>query len=462
MNNASFLSKQTLIKYKIEIIIFLTVFIVYSFFTFLKILNHLPVQNLAADQYFQIANNLINSSIFSLDGLSPTALRMPGYPFFLTILFRIFHNWWAILLVQNMISALTALFIYLISKKWLSFGYAITASFIWALEPYAIDSSQQFLTETLYTFILVSSVLFFLKYKDFIGKKIFITSILGLMLAILTYIKPVSLFLPIIYALSLIKNNFSKKTFIQITSLLFVYIALLFPWAFRNYSLFGSWQLSADNASSFYITILDFQAKKEGIGTGPSDIPAQSEFPKFAESGNLSKTNQEFQRGISFVISNSFSFSKFYSKKLIKSVTVTSWWGSIRNSIMGKAGEANYHNKVNNALINFDWGEISNFSSKEIVAAIIMIFGAIFWAIILLLSFIGVIYLFKISPLETRPVLILSVGIIAYLILSANLAAPSAMPRYRLPASPFMIIFAITGFSYLIKKISPFGQPPAE
>jgi len=383
---------------------------------------------------------------------------MPGYPLFLAISFTIFKSWWVILFIQHIMSGLSAVLLYLIAKKWFSSKLAVIIALIWAFEPYAIDISSQFLTETLYTFLLLFLVFVFLRCKEHFDKTSFIL-FTSSTLALLIYIKPVSFLLPVVFAITLIyqqkkshlKALISKDTLIQISSLFIIIFLLLSPWLYRNYSIFGKWQLSSDNASSLYITTLLFEADKEGLRHKP-DVPEESEFPRFIESGNLSKTQLQIKSAVDVILTEPILFGKFYFRNLIVGTTSSSWWGSIRNLIKGTSGQVNYHKEVKNAILELNIKKISNFPSKELVSAIIMISGTIFWAVTLLFSILGAIILFKKSDTNTRPHIILITGIILYLLLIGNMAAGD-MVRYRFSASPFIIMLAISGLFALTKKI---------
>lgn len=464
MNNTSFLSKQTLTKYKTEILIFLIVFIVYSFFTFLKIANHLPVASLAADQYFQIANNLANHSIFSLDGLSPTALRMPGYPFFLSILFKIFHNWWAILLIQNIISGLSAILLYQLAKIWLTPKLSLITTFIWALEPYSIDISSQFLTETLYIFFILIITFIFIFYKEKINNYFFL-SIIATISAILIYIRPSSIFLPICFLiplnLSLLREKLFKKIIIQSSLFLLIIVIFLSPWFLRNYQIFKIWQLSSDNTSSIYITALTFQKITKENDVSPK-IDNQ-EMQKFLQSGEVKNSDQNIPKlktAIKIILNKPFDFLKFYTKYSIKGLYSSSWWGSARNLIKGSSGEINYHKEVLNTVSQFNIPQILNFSPKEIGALIIMISGALFWGITFILFLTGEFLLLqKTKKLKDYQYFIWINIIIIYIMLLGNLAIDVSgggdIIRYRFIASPFIIMLAIYAISNLRSIINP-------
>jgi len=447
---------------KTELLIFFSVFIVYSFFTVLKIANGIPIEGLSADYYIQIAENLSKSFFFSLDGINPTALRMPGYPLFLAIIFTIFKNWWAVLFIQHAIAGISAVLLYIISKKWLNKSWAITASLIWAFEPYALDISSQFFTEPIYVLMLLIMTLLFIRLKDKIKNPKYFIYIITILLAILTYIRPTSLFMPIIFIGIIIYDNklkdsnfphylFSKKILTKIALILMLYISLLFPWSFRNHINFKSWQLSSDSASSIYITAQQFSEGKKGIENIPTEIYEESGLPKFKESGLLDKTSLAIKKSAEIILSHPLDFALFYTEHLLTDTIGSSWWGSIRNLIKGTSGQINYHQEVKNAILDFNIKEIISFSSKEMVATIIIISGIIFWIVTLLFSVLGAIILFKKSDTNTKPYIILITGIILYLLLIGNMAVGD-MVRYRFSASPFIIMFAISGLLALLKK----------
>lgn len=453
-------------KYKTEIVIFFLVFIVYSFFTILKIANNLPIEGLSADYYLQIAQNIVESFSFSLDGINPTALRMPGYPLFLAIGFFIFKNWWSVLFLQHAIAGLSAVMLYLISKRWLNRFWAIMASLIWAFEPYAIDISSQFFTEPIYILLLLITVFIFIQYKDKIINPKYFLFIIASLSATLTYIRPTSLFLPVVFAITIIyadrkvekinflnKNNiFSKKTLISLCIIFSIYIALLFPLSLRNYLTFNSWQFSSDNASSIYITASQFEAEQKGFKNTIAEVPEESGLPKFKESGQLNKTSETIAKSIKIILSRPLDFTVFYIKHLLLDNIGSSWWGSLRNLIKGTSGQVNYHKEVKNAILNFNMEDIVHFSLKEKIATIIMTSGTIFWILTLLFAILGAIIMLKKSDINTKPFIILIVSLIIYLILIGNMAGGD-MIRYRFHASPFIIMFAISGLLACVKKI---------
>lgn len=435
---------------KTELLIFFSVFIVYSFFTILKIAGNLPLEGLSADYYIEIAENLSKSFSFSLDGINPTALRMPGYPFFLAVIFSIFKNWWAVLFIQHTIAGLSAVLLYLISKKWLSKSWAIAVSLMWAFEPYSIDISSQFFTENLYTFFLLFLIYIFINYKDKINLKLFIL-LVSFLLAILTYIRPSTIFLPLVFMIAMIwrdKNILKNRTLI-ILCIAPLYLIFLMPWSLRNHSLFQSYALSSDNASSFYISITTAsQIQNDHLG--------YSEFRQFADSGQIKKTNELWKEATILLLKNPTPFIKAYSKNLFLGATSSYWWGSLRNLSKGSSGQVNYHKEVLDSLLDLDLKSIKDFSLKEVISATTMISGEIFWISIWILAFIGIYFLYKESILPKHQ-LFLFVAIIFYMVLMGSMAIDPTgrgdMGRYRFPSSPLLIFLAINGFYRLNKEI---------
>lgn len=437
-------------KNKTEIIIFLGVFLVYSFFTALKITHGsfgAIIRAGATDYYFDIANNLAKHNIFGLDDLKPTALRMPIYPVFLALIFKIFGTWWAVFFVQNAIAGLSAVFLYLIARKWLTQTWAIAVSLVWVFTPYSMDVASQFLTETLYEFFLILAVYFFIEYKDKIRPMIFAAS-LAFLLAILIYIKPISLLLPIVFALAINYPRPAKTKIYQTAALLAVFAILLFPWLLRNYLIFGTWQLSSDNSSSLYATAMFFEAKKQGLESVNRDKPEKSEFGRFAESGNLIKTPSQFKSAVKIIMSDPLNFTKFYLEYALKNFG-SSWWGSLKNLIYGTMGTVNYHPTVTRAIWHFDWLTILKFSAKEIIAFIVMFLGIAFWCLMFIFGAIGAIKFYRQADAANRAFLILLIAVSFYFLFVGNLATGDAI-RYRFPATPFIILLAVYGINSIL------------
>jgi 4-amino-4-deoxy-L-arabinose transferase-like glycosyltransferase len=133
-----------------------------SFFLFatlaamaLRLLFILGVPAITADSfvYGDIAKNWLEHGIYGLSGLtriSPTDIRLPGYPAFLALVFRIFgmEHYRAALLLQMVVDVATCFIIADLARRLLSSRAAKVAFLLSALCPFLANYAGAGLTET--------------------------------------------------------------------------------------------------------------------------------------------------------------------------------------------------------------------------------------------------------------------------------------------------------------------------
>jgi 4-amino-4-deoxy-L-arabinose transferase-like glycosyltransferase len=113
--------------------------------------------------YDDIAKNLLNHGTFALttmEGIRPTLVRLPGYPFFLAFIFAIFgqDNFRAVTLVQAIIDLGTCVLVCDIARRTISERAARMAFLIAALCPFIATYTATPLTEVPSIFFLTLSL----------------------------------------------------------------------------------------------------------------------------------------------------------------------------------------------------------------------------------------------------------------------------------------------------------------
>ncbi len=224
-----------------------------------------------ADQlfYLQSAQNLATENRYLMDGF-PTAYWPVGYSFFLSLFFK-FSNYFSSdsLLVfiqcsQAILSSLSALLIYLIAKKRMSFSFAALAGLLYAFYPAAIAMAASFWSETLFVFFLLIAFYFSTRFDpqnkptvpsdiQSMYAKISLGILSGLAIGLAAYVRPTALlYLPF---LSLNKTLWDfKYQFKVILVRGMVAMLLLLPWALRNHQLLGHWvPVSTNFGPNLYI-----------------------------------------------------------------------------------------------------------------------------------------------------------------------------------------------------------------
>jgi 4-amino-4-deoxy-L-arabinose transferase-like glycosyltransferase len=115
--------------------------------------------------YLLLAKNIASHAVFSLstsqDALIPTASRAPLYPVLIGAL------WWGdsaplstVFFLQAVLGSLTVLLVYLIARDYLSRTVALISALGMAVGPLSCHYTGTVLTETLFTFLMTSAVIF--------------------------------------------------------------------------------------------------------------------------------------------------------------------------------------------------------------------------------------------------------------------------------------------------------------
>lgn len=160
--------------------------------------------------------------------------RTPGYPFFISLIYRLFGTGQMPVFVIQIIINLASIYLtYLIGSMMFGQITGIFAAFVLCIDPDFIYHIFDILTETLFTFLLLLSIYLMLLF-DRTGS-IAYSILIGLTLAAMTYIKPGAGLLPVIYCLFL--------PFYEMIHLSFFYLAPLLLWMLRNYFEYGFFRL---------------------------------------------------------------------------------------------------------------------------------------------------------------------------------------------------------------------------
>lgn len=160
----------------------------------------------------------------------------PAYEYFLAGLYSVFGiHYEVVWIVQAILHALSAWFLYKISiliftEKGETIG--LIAAVIYGFHPDLIEASAMLLTETLYLFLTVLTVYFFVKvYQE---RAWFWTSALAIVLALGILARPpLILLVPIICFL-----YFTRKQWVNQILFICLFLLCLTPWSIRNYQIY--------------------------------------------------------------------------------------------------------------------------------------------------------------------------------------------------------------------------------
>lgn len=198
--------------------------------------------------------------------------RPPGYPLFLAALYKISaQNYLLVKIIQALMGALTCYFIMKICQKIFDRKTGYIAFILAIINPFLISFTGLLLSETLFTFLFIASMLTLVLFDRTNLKRYLVSSALLLALSALT--RPIAvLFVPFLFIYLFFRSNkdpFSRVKDPAIFAICF--ICIIMPWTVRNYLVYREFilinnfpGLMVANANNKYaIKILDSKTKRE-------------------------------------------------------------------------------------------------------------------------------------------------------------------------------------------------------
>ncbi len=447
---------------KLFAIIFLTVFIIQAavYFTFQYLdKNHdldgnpdyaFPIHGQDSPEFFALAQNLKNNGSFSLDGVNAETFRTPGYPFFVSFFQNDSGSLSGAVFAQIILSALSAILIFLIAQKFLNRKLAALSAFIFGLWPSTIFHSVILLPDMPFVFFLLASIylLFFVPERNF--KTL---ALGGISLGVAALLRPVAIYLPIVLILFMAFETIKyhvpwRRAGVSITLFLLGFLIAVAPWIIRNRLATGTLIFSSVSAYNFArYNIPEFLAFKYGPDSREvldyrEKIEAAS--PEQARSTQYSseakKISQLYLKEniVNYSIYHLASTAKFFLSSSIRYLALQFNVPELQSRL----GLSSDSPDILSALAHKDFPLVLKTLRTQTIISLDRA----------LMIFVTVLTLAALFIKKHRFYVLLFLVIIIYF---ALLTGPVAIPRYRLPVEPFLIILAIHALSFgsaLVKK----------
>ncbi len=198
--------------------------------------------------YWQIAYNVKEYGIFSQSyelPIEPDYYRTPLYPLFIILAESVQIETYPIIFLQIVLGVAATFYTYKLSKA-ISNNLFIAniAALFMALDVPNIVMNNIVMTETLFTFLLLITFYYFVRYMQTNERKLLLLSAVLCGLTILC--RPIGFFLPVFFSAFLLIKFWSekKKAFINIILFSIITIIMISPWLLRNKSTFGHYFMS--------------------------------------------------------------------------------------------------------------------------------------------------------------------------------------------------------------------------
>jgi hypothetical protein len=208
---------------------------------------------MAVEPYSIIAKNILSGKGY-VDNDNPNRINFERLPLYVYFLVGVYEIWgpelWKLQIVQAVLDTLSCLFIFIISMRIFHNDRvsALLAAFLYAVYFKMINLASRPLTETLFILLLLIFIMIFL--DSF--KKEFFAFLAGILLGMLTLIKPITLLFPFVVALLYVfktKNNWIKR----VTLFSFGLGLIILPFVIRNYGMEGRVFFATGGGKALYM-----------------------------------------------------------------------------------------------------------------------------------------------------------------------------------------------------------------
>ncbi|MBI1387957.1 MAG: hypothetical protein GC154_05870 [bacterium] len=203
-------------------------------------------------EYLLLAQSLAERFEFARAS-APETFRTPGYSLFLALFhwLGVFHLK-IIAVVQAALSAFASVMLFELARRLFNARAAWIAWLLYWLNPGSAVLSLSLLSETLFVFILISSLWFLHEALQQGSRWRYVA--LGFLLGALTLVRPIAvwLFLPAVFCLWL--SHSSRRAALRRAALMLLGVALLQGgWLARNAAHYGEWYVSELPAALLYV-----------------------------------------------------------------------------------------------------------------------------------------------------------------------------------------------------------------
>jgi len=390
-------------------------------------------------EYFALSENLINFKTFSSkQNLYPDTFRTPGYPIFLAVHKLIFKDYlWAVF-SQILLVILTSVLIFEIGNKMLSIWAGFFASVAYILDPSTIFASFHFTNEILFVFLIISATYFLFFYK--FQYAYFTYCVAGFLVGCAVLTKPIGVFLPFLISLFVIiqqRNYFNFRNICQrIFLFIFFFSLMVAPWAIRNKSISGVFDISSITAFNlFTVNIAGFlESKPDDMKKLSTEINLN-----FEEMMDL-KNAQRIKSGVfKYISQNLFDYLKFHFLS-----TYHFFFGSGVRWILNNLNPFFGRDLLSvvgfkNLAFEGSYIEISHFL-KSNPFYILVLMETLWWIFITLLAIIP---LFNLKLYFNFNYLLMLSFVFYFAILTGPGSLAASTSRYRLLALPFLLLAAL-------------------
>ncbi len=407
-----------------------------------------------APGYYQLAINLFQHGVFSPSPAAPfqpDPFRTPGYPLFLALIFFLAgSSTLAVVFAQSLLHAVTGLVIVRLGEKALgSLRIGVIGCVLWMIAPLPAVFAGLLLSEILFTAFFLVLLLVLTE------TRLVYSALGGTLLGAAILIRPIGIFVwpSLIPALCL--GTGWRRAIAKCTLFSAMVAAVIAPWLYRNYLIFGRVTLETVQSNLLYYNAAGYITWRDGLTLGEARDAATRYYQQYlAEKGLHPATAAE----------ESDAMYSAAMRMLLADPFRAIWFNAL-NSLNGLRPGASYLimylelGKINpDSVTNGELSPaISNIGQPEILLVTVVL--SVFYGLLYLLSAIGILQLLWERKWMALALLVVPCILIMYI------PALASNARFRIPIEPILCLLAalalckaIPSFLEYFSKRTPLSQ----
>lgn len=444
--------------YRIEILIFVVALLARLAYLYVSIAHaggDLIGAISGADGYFQVARNIIAGHGFT-SSLTPPyvpySFRPPLYQYFIAGIYELFRSYWGVIIVQVLLGSLLPLISMSLVKRVVRSRTAILSiGFLLALDPTGILHATFFYAEIVFTFLFLVSLLWLFRYIERKQLHLLLLSAAALGLACLT--RPAVEYLPIGIIGCLVwdaRKRLTRKFFAHMGAYLLVFIAVIAPWSYRNYALFGVADLTPQLGVNLYTVLVPSVLSVENGTSWQQEYDAltQGGAVKGPNEADITQGGEYTHRAIPILLEHQKGLVIIMATSALSFFTSDGVLDFLRH--IGAATPLRFGKPVLFVLFSSPSALLSAIAQVAMTPTIFVLFMRVFWIIATLLFFFGA---WRYVRREGGAAALIMATVVLYSALTTLIGGLGVTARYRFPVNALILAFAAYALISLVGTV---------
>lgn len=404
--------------------------------------------------YLHVALHLLHHGAYPVD----TALRTPVFPTFIALIYWIAgERPWAFILAQVVISLMAVALTWSLGRRLVSRTAAVVAALLMALSLDSITLSLQLLSETTFTFLLVLTLWYWVRFKDSQRPRLLVLAALLMGLTILC--RPIAVLFPALLAATLFIPPRGRTVAVARELVVFAAVVVLVvsPWIWHNGRGIGMRTLSTVSASNF---LGYYAATVEADIRGVPDEQVRSEL-----NGRI--VNKLRELGLPDTEANRARVSTVLARPIVKAHPVRFVVLNLKADLRGLLPDIATPGDIIGVTTGGK-GTLAVLKRDGIFAATAHFFRGQTWVIWVILPFVALLILTYVAAIGGVVMLVRARDWYPLAILLAPVAYCLLMPgaastaRFKVPALPYLSLLAGVGLHAAwrpVRRLFPVPRP---